>query len=79
MKTPLFFALTSSGIWFFGANLKPFGKITIPPTFKSAGLPFAPICFWVTSYGTFTSISIAFWFKWQFAQANFPLAARGFE
>ena len=57
MKTPLFFALTSWGIWFFGANLNPFGKITIPPTFKSAALPFAPICFNDVSYGTLTSTS----------------------
>ena len=93
IKTPLFFCFTSSGIWLFGANLKPFGKITIPPTFKSAFLPFAPICWRDVSYGTLTStsntefgstacgasISIAFWFKWQLAQANFPFAARGFE
>ena len=44
INTPLFFALTSAGIWFFGANLNPSGKIKIPPTFKSAGYPFAPSC-----------------------------------
>jgi hypothetical protein len=44
MNTPLFFVLTASGILLFGANLKPSGKITIPPTFKSANFPFAPIC-----------------------------------
>ena len=44
MKTPLFFCLISSEIWFLAANLKPLGKITIPPTFKSAALPVAPIC-----------------------------------
>jgi len=45
-----FFALISAEIWFFGANLNPFGNIKIPPTFKSAGLPFAPICFLLVSY-----------------------------
>jgi hypothetical protein len=44
MKTPLFLILTSSGIWVFAANLNPFGKIKIPPTFRSAFLPLAPIC-----------------------------------
>ena len=36
INTPLFFALTSAGIKFLGANLKPLGKIKMPPTFKSA-------------------------------------------
>ena len=36
VATPLFFTFISSEIKFFGANLKPFGKIKIPPTFKSA-------------------------------------------
>jgi hypothetical protein len=44
MNTPLFFALISSEIWLFAANLNPLGKIKIPPTFKSAFLPFAPTC-----------------------------------
>jgi len=57
MKTPLFFALTSFGIWLLDANLNPFGKIKIPPTFKSAFLPFAPICCLLKSYGTFNSTS----------------------
>ena len=44
IKTPLFFTLTASGIWLFEANLNPLGNIKIPPTFKSASFPFAPIC-----------------------------------
>jgi len=44
INTPLFFALTSGEICFLEASLKPLGKISIPPTFKSAGLPLAPIC-----------------------------------
>jgi len=57
INTPLFFALISGEICCFDANLKPFGKIKIPPTFKSACFPFAPICFLLVSYGTFTSTS----------------------
>ena len=44
INTPLFFALTSGEICFLEANLNPFGKTRIPPTFKSAGLPSALIC-----------------------------------
>jgi hypothetical protein len=44
INTPLFFALTSGEICFLEANLNPLGKIKIPPTFKSAGLPSALIC-----------------------------------
>ena len=57
MKTPLFLALISFETWEPVANLNPFGKITIPPTFKSAFLPTALSCWRLTSYGTFTSIS----------------------
>ena len=57
INTPLFFALTSGEICFLEANLNPLGKIKIPPTFKSAGLPSALICLRLTSYGTFISIS----------------------
>ena len=49
INTPLFFAFTSAEILLAGANLKPFGRITIPPTFKSAGFPVAPTCFFVRS------------------------------
>ena len=49
IKTPFVFSLIFCEIWFLGASLKPFGKIKIPPTFKSVFLPFALICFFVVS------------------------------